>query len=334
MTLHRNQRTQRTYIWVCLLLCAVLIAACQASPTEAPPMEEPPTEVAPTEVAPTDVPPTTAPAEETSEEDTPTETPAPTATPEPTATPAPTDTPAPTATPEPTDTPPEATATEPPPTATQSAGAAAPVAPPPPDNVVHNAALPIIPDADPAPPLTVIVTTNQALDGYRYRVAGLLRNDAAEPYTGLNVIVTFYRESGLHYGPIQANCACPVLAPGEVCPFIAEATSKTIAGVMFHPNGYATGRVPAPVTVSGIGRYTDGAGYVHLTGSISNPNAYAIKNTSLNGMLLDGEAIVSLGTDLIIEVLEPGASARFDIPVKAVAYNNVRVYAHAEQHIP
>lgn len=333
MSFHHHQHTR---LWICLLICITLIAACRAEPTTAPPTEGPPTEPPATE-APSETEPTAAPPTATA---TPTETPAPTVTPEPTTTPEPTETPEPTATAEApaTEAPPTATPVPPEPaqpTATQTTGNRDEPAPPPPaETVAGTPALTIIPDADPAPPLTVLVSTNRELEENHYKISGLLRNDAGEPYTGLNVIVTFYLASGLHYGPVEANCAAPVLAPGEVCPFIAEATAKNMEGVMLHPEGYATGRVPAPVEISGIGRYTDGVGYVHLTGTVRNPNPYAVENTTLSGVLLDGGEIVSVGTDLIIEILPAGETTRFDIPVKGAAYTSVQVYAHAEQHLP
>ena len=40
--------------------------------------------------------------------------------------------------------------------------------------------------------------------------------------------------------------------------------------------------------------------------------------------------IVSLGTDLMLETLEPGAGASFDVPVRGVPYAQTRLYVSGE----
>jgi hypothetical protein len=310
------------------------LVACETTPTEPPPTDTP-----------------SASPEEGEGEPAPTYTPYPTYTPEPTYTPAPTYTSPPTATPAPTDTPeptPTATPSEEPtappaptntpaPTQAGSAGGA-PSAPgvdapraPQSDAVVSNSALFIDKDEDPGPPISVIVSANQALEGYRFKITGLLRNDGTENYAGLGVSATFFTDEGGRHGPVRANARCPVLAPGDACPFQVEATAKGLTKVILHPDGYPTPRTYLPVETRGLGRYTDGVGYVHITGMVHNPHTVGARNVTLNGVLINqAGVIVSTGTTTILETIEPGGSARFDIPIRYAPYARYEVYVQAE----
>ena len=323
------QKNRLRFIWIWALVAVLILAACAS--TETPPPTPEPTEPVEAE--------TEAPATEAQ----------PTATPEPTATPAPTEppptaTPAPTETPEPTKTPaPSPTATQPPaPTATATPETepdeeAVPSQPPPQpqpqpgSDVVAYDALTRLDDPTVAPPLTVLLSANHALAGYTYRLSGLVRNDGAANYAGLSVIATFFTDEGRRHGPIRANVECPVLAPGEVCPFILDATAKNLTQFYLHPEGYPTDRPSSPVDVVSSGRYHDGVGFVHLTGRVGNPNPFPIKNATINGALLNARGeIVSLGTDLVLETLQPGDWAPFDVAVKSVPYTQTRLYVSAE----
>lgn len=329
MSQNHNYRS----VWLCIIVITLLLAACGTTET-APP--EPTAAVdAEGEAAdtPTEVPPTQTPY--------PTYTPYPTPSPEPTEAPA-TATPVPTETPTETDTPaPTATATLPPaPTATErpetepTEEAVQPPAPPQPQpgsDVVAYDALTRLDDPTVAPPLTVLLSANHALAGYTYRISGLVRNDGTENYAGLSVIATFFTDEGRRHGPIPANVECPVLAPGEVCPFILDATAKNLTEFHLHPEGYPTERPSSPVDVISTGRYHDGVGFVHLTGRVTNPNPFPIKNVTVNGALLDARGeIVSLGTDLVLETLQPGESASFDVPVRGVPYTQTQLYVSGE----
>ena len=258
----------------------------------------------------------------------------PMSSPTPTFTPSPTPTEGP-----PTETPqtaevadtPQAAATEP--TATPRAAtvdSGLPAMPKPPA-VVSSGALTLLDDPNYAPPLSIHVSANQALEGYRYRVSGVLRNDAAENYASLGVVATFFTDDGSRYGPIKTNVACLLLAPGEECPFVVEATSKSLVSVILHPEGAPTDRGAAPLTFAVTGRYQDAVGYVHLTGRVSNPNPFAAKNVTVNGALLNAQGeIVSTGMTILVDSIAANGSATFDVAIKYVPYTNYRLYVQGE----
>jgi len=186
-------------------------------------------------------------------------------------------------------------------------------------------------DANIAPPLSVHVSANQALEGYRFRVSGTLRNDATENYAGLGVVATFYTSDGSRYGPIKAAPACLLLAPGDECPFVIEATSKDLVSVMLHPEGHPTSRGAAPLTFNVTGRYQDAVGFVHLTGQVRNPNPFAVKNVTVNGALLNAQGeIVAVGMAMIIDPIAANGSATFDVAIGYAPYANYRLYVHGE----
>ncbi|MGC9469568.1 MAG: hypothetical protein ACP5HS_13315 [Anaerolineae bacterium] len=301
------------------LLCSLLLAACQAQATPDPtsaPTEEPVEEVSE---------PTTSPPEtpEPTETLPPTPTVEPTNTPEPTVTPVPTDTPEPTATStataEPTETP-----TPVPPTPRPGAGQL------PREEVVSTSALTVREDETVAPPLSVLVSANRELEGYRFKISGLLRNDAEAPYTDLGVIATFFRADGSRYGPVRADINCPILGTGEVCPFIVNVTDKGIAEVMLHPEGRPTDRrQPVPVELRKAGSTIDGIGYVHITGSVTNPNPVPVQDITINGVLLERGEIVSIGTDLILGPIAPNASVPFEVLVRYAPYTQTQLYVQA-----
>jgi hypothetical protein len=216
------------------------------------------------------------------------------------------------------------------PEVTPTSRAPAAVATLPRERVVAAPALVIRPDTSVAPPLSIELSANRELEGHRFKVSGLLRNDAAEPYTSLGVIATFYRSDGSRYGPIRARIQCPILGPGDVCPFIVEATDRDLTDVMLHPEGRPTDRrQPISVELRTTGRYVDSIGYVHITGSVYNPNPVAAQDITINGVLLDNGEIVSIGNDLILGPVDPGASARFDVMVRYVPYSQTRLYVQA-----
>jgi hypothetical protein len=332
MTMTQNHKNRRRFMGLWALIAVLILTACAPAETPAPtPQPTEAVEAGETDPPPTEVPPTATPL--------PTSTPDPTATPEPTATPMPTETPAPTDTPEPSPTatqPPAPTATEAPETEPDDGDEDRTQLQPQPqpqpgsDVVVYDA-LTRLDDPAVAPPLTVLLSANHALEGYTYRISGLVRNDGSQNYAGLAVIATFLTDEGRRHGPIRANVECPVLAPGEVCPFILDATAKDLTQFFLHPEGYPTERPSSPINAFLTGRYVDGVGFVHLTGRVENPNPFPIKNVTVNGALLNARGeIVSLGTDLLLAPLEPGATASFDAAVRSVPYAQARLFVKAE----
>ncbi len=264
-----------------------------------------------------------------------TNTPRPTATSRPTMPPTstPTVTPPATSTPtaSPTETPsPEPTATTEP-TATPRPGSSGLPSLPKPPAVIASGVLTLLDDANFAPPLSVHVSANQRLEGYRYRVSGVIRNDAAENYFKLGIVATFYTSGGQAYGPIKADAPCLLLAPGDECPFVVEALSKDLVSVMLHPEGAPTTRGAARLSVSVTGRYQDNVGYVHITGRVTNANAFAVKNVTVVGALLDGAGnIVNVGMTILVDSVAANASATFDLAIKYTSYANYRLYVQGE----
>ncbi|MFN2283780.1 MAG: FxLYD domain-containing protein [Anaerolineae bacterium] len=310
---------------VLLLVMTLIVTGCESTPATSEPSEAPQaTATAPAAEAPavTNTPrptPTSYPTMPPMSSPTPTSTALP-ASPTPTAAPA-------TATPEST----EPTPTAVPPTASpRAAGSGLPAMPKSP-GVVASGVLTLLDDPNYAPPLSIHVSANQALEGYRYRVSGVLRNDAAENYAALGVVATFFTDDGSRYGPIKADVTCLLLAPGDACPFVIEAISKNLVSVILHPEGAPTDRGAAPLTVSATGRYQDAVGYVHLTGWVRNPNAYTVKNVTVNGALLNVQGeIVSTGMAVLVDSIAPTTSATFDVAIKYVPYANYRLYVQGE----
>jgi hypothetical protein len=202
---------------------------------------------------------------------------------------------------------------------------------PKPPGVVASGVLTLLDDPNYAPPLSIHVSANQALEGYRYRISGVLRNDAAENYAALGVVATFFTDDGSRYGPIMANVPCLLLAPGDECPFVIEAISKNLVSVILHPEGAPTDRGAAPLSVSATGRYQDAVGYVHLTGWVRNPNAFAVKNVTVNGALLNAQGeIVSTGMAILVDSIAANGSTTFDVAIKYVPYATYRLYIQGE----
>lgn len=241
-------------------------------------------------------------------------------------------TPPPTETPEPDDLAPTATIEASPPAATPRS-AAVPALPPvsKPPAVVASGALTLVDNPNVAPPLSIHVSANHALEGHRYRVSGVLRNDAGENYAALGVVATFYTDDGSRYGPVKTNVACLLLAPGDECPFIVEATSKNLVAVMLHPEGAPTSRAAAPLTFTVTGRYQDAIGYVHLVGRVRNANPFAVKNVTVNGALLNAQGeIVSVGMTILVDSIAANGSATFDVAIKYAPYATYRLYVQGE----
>jgi hypothetical protein len=336
---------QALHIVLALVLCALVLGACRQNSATEPPI------AAPEEAAPT---------EGVAQAATP--VPAPTAIPEPTALPEPAEADEPVEAPESTEieeadegfdedldqdfdeeideaaaqaiaealeaiTLPETSSTPAPAPRLQVSGAVATRVP---AQVISTSALVIRPNEAPAPPMSIEISANRQLAGHRFQVSGLLRNDDTEPYASLGVIATFYRTDGSRYGPVRAKIQCPILGPGDVCPFIIEATDKYLADVMLHPEGRPTDRrQPLPVELRAGRQYVDNIGYVHITGSVHNPNPVAAQDITINGVLLDQGEIVSIGADLILGPIAPGGSAPFDVMVRYMPYSQTRLYVQA-----
>ena len=62
-----------------------------------------------------------------------------------------------------------------------------------------------------------------------------------------------------------------------------------------------------------------------------NPNAYAVKNVTINGALLNAQGeIVSTGMAILVDSVAANGSATFDVAIKYVPYANYRLYVQGE----
>lgn len=310
---------------VCVL---VLVAACSQQKTGAPPPEAtaPPATATPrpTRVPATQTPVPTATATRTA---TPTKTPWPSATPTLTRTPAPT----PTRYQRPTATPTTAPTETPVPSGPgASGGGGASVSLPP---ATPTPLLEVLEATDPGPPFAITVSANRALEGSVALVSGWVRNESDETYEAIGVQATFTDGEGFYWGPLDTRCPCTLLAPGESCPFIIEASMRRPTAVLLQPQGRPSKRESTPVILSGVRSAADGSDSIRVTGTASNAQPYKIKNPIVIGMLIDQYGqMVSLGyTYVTVEDIEPGAGVPFDLRVTRRPYAEVQTYAQAER---
>ncbi len=205
-----------------------------------------------------------------------------------------------------------------------------PLAQPTPEPIVTNSALTILRDETPAPPLTVIVSMNREFAGYHFEISGLVRNDDTVPYTDLDMNATFFRADGSRFGPVQVNVQCPILEPGDSCPFLLDTIDKDITQVMLHPDGHPTDRNTVPVDLNGVSASRDAIGYVHIKGSVHNPNPVIVRDVTITGVLIDQTGvIVNAGVDLLLDPIDPGASASFDVVISPAPYAQYQLYVQA-----
>ena len=310
-----------------LLLCVLALAAACAQPKP-----EEPTAVATTPAVtptsrPTRLPATQTPLPTATATATPTRTPYPSATPTLTRTPAPTRTPyqlpTKTPTPVPTETP---APSQPGASGGQSTGVSLPPATPAP-------LLEVLEATDPGPPFAITVSANRALEGSVALVSGWVRNESDETYEAIGVQATFSDGKGFYWGPLDTRCPCTLLAPGESCPFIIEASMRRPTAVLLHPLGRPSKRESVPVVLSGVRSVVDTDDSLRMTGTAANGKPFKIKNPIVVGILVDefGQ-MVSLGyTYVTIEDIEPGASVPFDLRITRKPYAAVETYAQAER---
>lgn len=223
-----------------------------------------------------------------------------------------------------------------------------------------SAALVQKPDTDPAPPLTIEITTNTAepnplLEGTLiYRVAGFVHNPTQETYALTAVHVTFFDADGFRgafypfpnnrggkpsgeyitHGRMQADFGCALLGPGESCPFVAELAGQNMASFLVHPDAVvAEWHESVGVTLSNAKVADTGTNYLRISGTATNPNEYAIKNVTISALLLDSTGqMVSMGTG-VVTYLEAGASTTFEVYVAKKAYATYQLLTRAEQSV-
>jgi hypothetical protein len=226
-------------------------------------------------------------------------------------------------------------------------------------------ALTRIPDTDPGPPLTILVSVVRITARGDYKVTGMVRNDGSDVYGGISVIATFFTapECGERYmqsgdgkgrgekeegeggsveygcdpnwhGPVEVYAACQLLAPGATCPFSLEIYPRDYVSYHLHPEGVPVEyRQPASLTVRDLHVIHDGLGYVHILGTATNENAFAVRDAHIAGTLLDAAGhITSVGMALVPGDIAPGASVAFDIRIAHAPYATYRVQAQATRN--
>jgi len=302
----------------------------------------------------------------------PTETSSPTHTPAPTDTPPPTNTAVPTATDEPTATlEPPAPVTETAhvtATGTEPSKEPIPTATTPPTNQVPTVHAPMgqavelvrIEDTDPGPPIVIQVSAVRIKGNGNVQVTGWVRNDGTQVYGGIGVIATFFTElecgetrvqnqgrkgqpgSGTveygcapnWHGPVEVYATCSLLAPDAECPFSFEIYAREYEAYHLHPKGAPVEyHQPASLTLSGLNVYHDHFGYVHITGTATNGNAFAVRDAYISGMLIDaGGHIASVGMTLSPGNIAAGAGVTFDLRIEQAPHVRYEVQAQATQN--
>ncbi len=189
---------------------------------------------------------------------------------------------------------------------------------------------------------------NPLLDGTTiYKVSGLLRNNGDQVYAVNTVHVTFFDSSGFRgsfnpfprrrygeyiwHGAMDAVFNCMLLAPGEACPFTAEIAAQDMGSFLVHADAVvANWRTPAPVQVTSS-TMVDQGDNVRISGTVVNPNTYAIKNVVVDAALIDGNGqITSIGADYYVQSIAAGASVSFAASVPKDSYVTYQLYAQAE----
>lgn len=220
------------------------------------------------------------------------------------------------------------------------------------------AALEWIEDTNPGPPFVIEVSANAATQdplveaSRTYKVTGVVRNDGDQTYAVSALNVTFYDAEGfrgvfvpairdgkvvggewLWHGETEAEFAALLLAPGEEWPFEIEIVAQDMASFLIHPDAVATDRESVPVALSDVRLVDEGTGYLRISGTATNMGAFAAKNVTVSGALIDGNGqIVSVGSVYVLqEGIEPGASVSFDVRIEKEAYTSYQLYAQAER---
>ena len=135
----------------------------------------------------------------------------------------------------------------------------------------------------------------------------------------------------IEHGAPEADFDCMLLAPGEACPFTAEIAAYNMGSFYVHADAViAEWREPAPVEVQNASLVDQGSN-VRISGTIINPNTYAIKNVVVNGVLLDANGqITSMGSAYYVQSIAPGASVAFNALIPVDTYVTYQVYVQAE----
>jgi hypothetical protein len=206
-----------------------------------------------------------------------------------------------------------------------------PSAPPAPE--VVEIELERIPNHDPGPPFTILVDTLRIRADGKYEIVGRVHNDGTKRYEGISVRASFLDDKGGGFGPVDVYAPCPFLEPGAECPFSLQMYSRPYVAYRLHANGTpVVYRQPASLVLSGLSVFRDGIGNVRMQGTVTNGNAFAVRNPTIAGVLIDADGdIVSVGSAIVLGKVEPGGSVQFDVRVEFQPYVRYALYVQATQ---
>lgn len=200
-------------------------------------------------------------------------------------------------------------------------------------------------ETSPDPPFTVQVDAVRIEDS-KYMVTGVVRNDGTETYEGVKTNATFYTlgtsgqgfdEDALYpHGPVDAYCSW-FLEPGAECPFSVEIYERNYAAYGLHPYGQPVAlykwHEQASLVLSNVNVSNDGIGNVRITGAVVNENAFAIKRATIAGALMDANGkVVSVGSTMVLEEIEPGAVVSFDLRIAYQPYTRYELYVQGVRY--
>jgi hypothetical protein len=216
-----------------------------------------------------------------------------------------------------------------------------------------------IPDSDPAPPLTILVSKIQIAQNGYYKLTGIVRNDGTETYGGVGIVATFYEQENAcsqrqvtrrapdgseqtvtvedcdynWHGPVEVYAACQLLEPGAQCPFSLQIYPAEYVSYLLHPEGTPVAyRQPVSLALSDVRVSNNGLGYVRVTGTATNANPFTVRDANVAVTLLDADGqIVSVGSILLPGELPPGASVDFDLRIEYAPYVTYQLLVQATQ---
>jgi hypothetical protein len=190
-----------------------------------------------------------------------------------------------------------------------------------------------IPNNDPGPPFTILVDTLRIRADGKYEIVGRVRNDGGETYEGIGVRASFLDDKGGGFGSVDVYAPCPFLQPGAECPFSLQMYSRPYVAYRLHANGTPiVYRQPASLVLSGLSVFRDGIGNVRMQGTVTNGNAFVVRNPTIAGVLIDADGdIVSVGSTIVLGKVAPGDSVQFDVRVEHQPYARYELYMQATQ---
>ena len=189
-----------------------------------------------------------------------------------------------------------------------------------------------ISDTDPAPPLTILVDAIRLRQDNRYKLTGTVRNDGPGAYERIGVRASFLDSQGNRYLPLDFFCPCPFLEPGEECPFNVTTYGRDLVSYRLHPNGQPVGEYhqSSPLVLSGLAVSNLSIGYVNIAGTVTNSNAFTVKNVVVTAQLEDAAGrVLSVGSARVLTDMTPGASERFVVYIEHEPYSQYHLKARA-----